>query len=152
MELFTKKIFTKLSKIWVWDPGSREDLFRIRNTAERTVSSASMMLGEKGPRGPLWSHTTEDAPRVPRRRRTRSEDPLSGGGSGLVQDTLAKIRRSGQRHSTSARLSNAEIDQLIMSLRRQNEGRTLYIIIRRIIIIIVLISDVPWSVAHLANF
>ncbi len=84
-----------------------------------------MMVGEKGPRGRPWSQTTEDAPRRPRRRRTRSEDPLSGGGGGLVQDTLAKIRSGGQRHSTSARLTNAEIDQLIMSLRRQNEGRTL---------------------------
>jgi hypothetical protein len=90
------------------------------------------MVGEKGPRGRPWSHTTEDAPRAPRRRRTRSEDPLSGGGGGLVQDTLAKIRRNGQRHSTSARLTNDEIDQLIMSLRRQNEGRTLKMIIRRI--------------------
>jgi hypothetical protein len=84
-----------------------------------------MMLEEKGPRGRPWSHTTEDAPRKPRRRRTRSEDPLSGGAGSLVQDTLAKIRNSGQRHSTSARLTNAEIDQLIMSLRRQNEGRIL---------------------------
>jgi hypothetical protein len=30
MELFTQKIFvTKLSKIWVWDPGSGKNLFRI---------------------------------------------------------------------------------------------------------------------------
>jgi hypothetical protein len=31
LELFTQKIVTKLSKIWVWDPGSeiRKNLFRI---------------------------------------------------------------------------------------------------------------------------
>jgi hypothetical protein len=27
IELFAKKIVTKLSKIWVWDPGSRKNLF-----------------------------------------------------------------------------------------------------------------------------
>ncbi len=29
IELFTLKIVTKLSKIWVWDPGSGKNLFRI---------------------------------------------------------------------------------------------------------------------------
>ncbi len=29
MELFTQKVVTKLSKIWVWDPGSGINLFRI---------------------------------------------------------------------------------------------------------------------------
>jgi hypothetical protein len=29
VELFTQKIVTKLSKIWVWDPGSGLNLFRI---------------------------------------------------------------------------------------------------------------------------
>jgi hypothetical protein len=29
MELFTQKIVTRLSKIWVWDPGSGKNLFRI---------------------------------------------------------------------------------------------------------------------------
>ncbi len=29
IELFTQKIVTKLSKIWVWDPGSEKTLFRI---------------------------------------------------------------------------------------------------------------------------
>ncbi len=29
IELFTQKIVTKLSKIWVWDPGSGKNLFRI---------------------------------------------------------------------------------------------------------------------------
>jgi hypothetical protein len=28
LELFTKKIVTLLSKIWVWDPGSGKNLFR----------------------------------------------------------------------------------------------------------------------------
>jgi hypothetical protein len=29
IELYNKKIVTKLSKIWVWDPGSGKNLFRI---------------------------------------------------------------------------------------------------------------------------
>ncbi len=29
IELFTQKIVTMLSKIWVWDPGSGKNLFRI---------------------------------------------------------------------------------------------------------------------------
>ncbi len=29
IELFTQKIVTKLSKIWVWDPRSGKNLFRI---------------------------------------------------------------------------------------------------------------------------
>jgi hypothetical protein len=29
IELFSKKIVTKLSKLWLWDPGSGKNLFRI---------------------------------------------------------------------------------------------------------------------------
>jgi hypothetical protein len=29
IELFAQKIVTKLSKVWVWDPGSGKNLFRI---------------------------------------------------------------------------------------------------------------------------
>jgi hypothetical protein len=29
IEFFTQKIFKKLSKIWIWDPGSGKNLFRI---------------------------------------------------------------------------------------------------------------------------
>jgi hypothetical protein len=29
IELFTQKIVTKLLKIWLWDPGSGKNLFRI---------------------------------------------------------------------------------------------------------------------------
>jgi hypothetical protein len=35
IELFTQKIVTKLSKIWVWDPGSGKNLFRIRDPGSR---------------------------------------------------------------------------------------------------------------------
>ncbi len=35
IELFTQKIVTKLSKIWVWDPGSEKNLFRIPNPGSR---------------------------------------------------------------------------------------------------------------------
>jgi hypothetical protein len=33
IELFTQKIVTKLSKIWIWDPGSGKNLFRIPDPA-----------------------------------------------------------------------------------------------------------------------
>jgi hypothetical protein len=29
IEVFTQKTFTKLSKVWVWDPGSGKNLFQI---------------------------------------------------------------------------------------------------------------------------
>jgi hypothetical protein len=32
IELFAQKIVTKLSKVWVWDPGSGKNLFRIPDT------------------------------------------------------------------------------------------------------------------------
>ncbi len=61
IELFTQKIVTKLSKKWVWDPGSGKHLFRIpdpgvkkasnpgsririRNTAEKTLNSTVLWL------------------------------------------------------------------------------------------------------------
>ena len=56
IEVFTQKIVTKPSKIWVWDPGSGKNLFRIpdpgsrgqkgtgsriRNTARNTIRNAA---------------------------------------------------------------------------------------------------------------
>jgi hypothetical protein len=35
IEVFTQTIFTKLSKIWVWDPGSGKNLFRILDPGSR---------------------------------------------------------------------------------------------------------------------
>jgi hypothetical protein len=35
IELFTQKIVNKLSKIWVWDPGSGKNLFRIPDPGSR---------------------------------------------------------------------------------------------------------------------
>jgi hypothetical protein len=35
MELFTQKIVTMLSKIWVWDPGSGKNLFRIPDPGDK---------------------------------------------------------------------------------------------------------------------
>jgi hypothetical protein len=35
--LFTQKIVTKLSKIWVWDPGSGKNLFRIPDPGVKKV-------------------------------------------------------------------------------------------------------------------
>jgi hypothetical protein len=36
--LFTQKIVTKLSKIWVWDPGSGKNLFRIQDPGVKKAS------------------------------------------------------------------------------------------------------------------
>jgi hypothetical protein len=51
MELFTQKVVIKLSKIWVWDPGSRGQKgpnpgsrIRIRNTATNTLDPKSMNI------------------------------------------------------------------------------------------------------------
>jgi hypothetical protein len=38
IELFTQKIVTKLSKIWVWDPGSEKNLFRILDPGVKKAS------------------------------------------------------------------------------------------------------------------
>jgi hypothetical protein len=37
IELFTQKIVTKLSKIWIWDPGSEKNLFRIPDPGVKTA-------------------------------------------------------------------------------------------------------------------
>jgi hypothetical protein len=37
IERFTQKIFTKFSKIWVWDPGSGKNLFRIQGSKRRWI-------------------------------------------------------------------------------------------------------------------
>ncbi len=39
IELFTQKIVTKLSKIWVWDPGSGKHLFRIPDPGVKKASN-----------------------------------------------------------------------------------------------------------------
>jgi hypothetical protein len=38
IELFTQKIVTKLSKIWVWDPGSGKNPFRIPDPGVKKAS------------------------------------------------------------------------------------------------------------------
>ncbi len=35
IEIFSQKIVTKLSKVWVWDPGSGKNLFRIPDPGSR---------------------------------------------------------------------------------------------------------------------
>jgi hypothetical protein len=49
IEVFTQKIVTKLSKIWVWDPGSGKNLFRIPNPGVKKApdpGSGSATLGK----------------------------------------------------------------------------------------------------------
>jgi hypothetical protein len=42
IELFTQKIVTKLLKIWVWDPGSGKNLFRIPDPGAPDPGSATL--------------------------------------------------------------------------------------------------------------
>jgi hypothetical protein len=37
IDVFTQKIFTKLSKRWVWDPGSGKNLFRIPGSKKHRI-------------------------------------------------------------------------------------------------------------------
>ncbi len=43
-KLFTQKIVTKLSKIWVWDPGSGKNLFRIQDPGSRGQKSTGSRI------------------------------------------------------------------------------------------------------------
>jgi hypothetical protein len=50
IELFAQKIFTKLSKVWVWDPGSGKNLFRITDPGVKKApdpgsGSATLVAG-----------------------------------------------------------------------------------------------------------
>ncbi len=80
-----------------------------------------MLYQEAKPRrGHLWARPEAGATRraCARPRRTRSED--SRAESGFIEETLEEIRR--KRHSSSARLTDTEIDQLLSTLRRQDGG------------------------------
>jgi hypothetical protein len=46
-ELFTQKIVTKLSKLWVWDPGSGKNLFRVADLGSRGKKGTGSR-GQKG--------------------------------------------------------------------------------------------------------
>jgi hypothetical protein len=48
VEVFTQKIFNTLSNIWVWDPGSGKNLFRIPDPGAKKApdpGSATLVLG-----------------------------------------------------------------------------------------------------------
>jgi hypothetical protein len=51
MELFTQKIVTKLSKIWVWDPGS--EIRDLRSGIRKKTYSESRIQGLKRHRIPI---------------------------------------------------------------------------------------------------
>jgi hypothetical protein len=44
IELFTQKIVTKLLKLWVWDPGSGKNLFRIPDPDPQHCSHDNVTL------------------------------------------------------------------------------------------------------------
>jgi hypothetical protein len=55
IELFTKKSVTKLSKIWVWDPGSGKNLFRIPDPGvKKAPDPGSATLPVSRPRHRSW--------------------------------------------------------------------------------------------------
>jgi hypothetical protein len=47
IELFTQKIVPKLSKIWVWDPGSEKNLFRIPDPGVKTVNTVKYINNQR---------------------------------------------------------------------------------------------------------
>jgi hypothetical protein len=52
IELFTQRIVTKLSKVWVWDPGSGKNLFRIPDPGvKKAPDPGSGTLGSRGQKG-----------------------------------------------------------------------------------------------------
>ncbi len=54
IELFTQKIVTKLSKIWLWDPGSGKNLFRIPDPVSRGQKGTGSRIPDPGPQ--YWLH------------------------------------------------------------------------------------------------
>ncbi len=47
IELFAQKIVTKLSKVWVWDPGSGKNLFRIPDPGVKKAPATLVVKGTK---------------------------------------------------------------------------------------------------------
>ena len=83
----------------------------------------------------MWARPSPDDAISPRsrraRRRTRSEDPCAAGDNdGFIHETLEEIR-SSKRHSTSARLSDTEIDELLLALRRQAAAPNMALLLYR---------------------
>ncbi len=48
-ELFTQKIVTKLSKIWVWDLGSGKNLFQIQGSKRHRIPGPDPQHWSTGP-------------------------------------------------------------------------------------------------------
>jgi hypothetical protein len=48
IELFTQKIVTKLSKIWIWDPGSGKNLFQIPDPGSQIQGSKRHRIPDPG--------------------------------------------------------------------------------------------------------
>jgi hypothetical protein len=71
IELFTQKIVTKLSKIWVWDPGSRlqgskRHRIRIRNTAFYADFDPNFHLDADPDPDPDWHQRDDTDPHADR--------------------------------------------------------------------------------------
>jgi hypothetical protein len=49
IELFAKKIVTKISKVWVWDPGSGKNLFRIPEPGSRGQKGTGSRIPDPDP-------------------------------------------------------------------------------------------------------
>jgi hypothetical protein len=47
IELFTQKIVTKLSKLWIWDPGSGKNLFRIPDPGVKTAPDPGSQIPDR---------------------------------------------------------------------------------------------------------
>jgi hypothetical protein len=47
IELFTQKIVTRLSKIWIWDTGSGKNLFRIPDPGVKKDPGSATLIANK---------------------------------------------------------------------------------------------------------
>ncbi len=96
IELFTQKVVTKLSKIWVWDPGSGINLFRIPDPGvKKAQDPGSATLGKRtATRVQYWSGIKKGR----RKKRMLTAWPTNLQASQAVlgiRDILVRIRIPG---------------------------------------------------------
>jgi hypothetical protein len=84
IELFTQKIVTMLSKIWVWDPGSGKNLFRIQGSKRHRIPDPQHCMS-------TFCRLSSGAP-----RRRRSNLALRGAPTARLREGGASSRPSGE--------------------------------------------------------
>ncbi len=94
IELFTQKIVTKLSKIWVWDPGSGKNLFRIPDPVVKKApdpgsGSATLQKTQSNQGAQQKKHTTGD---ITARGGTAAESTTAIRKRATTESTVARQR------------------------------------------------------------